>query len=339
MTKLTSITILAASLALPAHAETFTGFVGFGDSLSDKGRFGQLQPPSLDGRFSDGPTWMERVGAEFEQRGLANINLALGGATAGDVNTNDAFYQFQDSLTVRDPANPDDIPLFDLRNFDAQITAFDTIGFDDTVGDNPLVTIFLGGNDFLQGGALTDPFAVVGAIAAGITRLAGLGTQFDSFLVSTQPDTSQGPISAGLTEAERAASTEATLAYNFLLASGLAEVAAVTGVEIEFIDTFGIFNGIFADATAAGLITDRACTDSLTRATPDPLNACFLPGQSDAFLFLDNVHPGSFAHERFGAAVITQIGDRLSPAPVPLPAGLPLMMLGLIGIAAIRKVG
>jgi len=340
MTSFTSITTAAfvsITLAVPATAETFTGFLGFGDSLSDKGRFGQLQPPSLEGRFSDGRTWMEVVGAEFEERGLANINLALGGATAGPENNNDPNFQFVDSLTPRDPNNPDDIPLFDLRNFDAQISAFVDAGFEGALGDNPLISVFLGGNDFLQGGAAADPFAVVGSIAAGITRLASLGDAFDNFIVATQPDLAIGPNSIGLPDAVRAQLTEATLGYNFLLTTALADVAVATGVEIEFIDTFGIFNGIFDEAVSAGLITDRACTDSLSRPTPDPLNACFVPGSSSAFLFVDSVHPSSFAHERLGAAVTAQIAARLPPAPVPLPAGLPLMVLSRAGLAALRK--
>ena len=335
MFRLFCAAILAVLLAGSAGAGPvpFSGFVGFGDSFSDKGRFGQLQPPSNDGRFTDGITWMEMLGGAFADRGLGNFNMALGGATAGPVNLNDAGYALVDSLTPRDPSDPDDIPLLDLRNLSAQVGSFAAAGFDALVGDNPLSAIFIGGNDLLQnpGG---DPNAVIGSIVAGIRQIAALGPQFDSFLVANLPDSSLGPELFYAPQPVKDLVRAQTAGFNLLLSFALDQLAVTDGLEIEVLDLFGATDIAYAEAQAAGLILDDACTDSVVSATFDLSNRCFLPGSSANFLFIDNIHPGDFMQSRWGDAALTQMAGRL--APVPLPAGLPLLLGGLAGLAALR---
>lgn len=314
----------------------FTSFVGFGDSFSDKGRITTLGPPSLDGRFSNGPTWYELIGAEFEKRDLNAFNLALGGATAGPTNVNDPRYLAYDATVPTDPTDPDSFPLFDLRNFDEQISSFVSAGYSAMVGHNPLVTILLGGNDFLQdSGKYLTPQVVVDDIVAGIRRIAGLGSAgtFDSFLVSNLPDFSLSPGSGALSDAERASLSGAIRAYNATLEFNLANLALTDGLEIEVFELFGTFNEIFSDASALGLITDLPCTTDLLDPTP-AFNLCPTPESADAFLFLDGVHVSRFAQSRVGAAALEQIRPGLSP--IPLPAGLPLLLAGLGGLTVLR---
>lgn len=333
------IAVLALSLATAeataAGLDSFTSFVGFGDSFSDKGRITTLGPPSLEGRFSNAPTWYERIGRQFARRGLDSFNMALGGATAGPVNTNDPRYLAYDAVVPTDPTDPDSIPLFELRNFDAQITSFVSAGFSAMVGDNPLVAVLLGANDFLQDPTrYLTPQTVVDDIVAGVRRVASLGGVFDSFIVSNLPDFSLSPGSALLPPAARAALSLAVQDYNARLEISLAALAATDGLEIEVFDLFGTFNDIFADAVGAGLVTDLPCTPDLL--DPAPLfNLCPTPESADAFLFVDNIHVNGFAQSRVGDAALAQIGGRL--APVPLPAGLPLLLAGVGLLAAIRS--
>lgn len=97
--------IMAAAWAAPVVAEEtshlgFEGIVVFGDSLSDTGNFYYISgdtypvsPPYYNGRFSNGPVWIETlapllgVDADFETSWLqyptSADNFATGGANSG----------------------------------------------------------------------------------------------------------------------------------------------------------------------------------------------------------------------------------------------------------------
>lgn len=328
------IIICLAGAGYANPIEPYSGFVGFGDSFSDKGRFGQLQPPSNGGRFTDGITWMEVLGNAFEERGQGNFNMAMGGATAGDVNDNDPDYLVAETLITRDANDPDDIPFFDLGTFSRQVGSFVDASFDTLVGANPLVMIQLGGNDFLQGA--TDASDVIGAIVNGILEVASAGAQFDSFLVANLPDFSIQPEFFNADLAFKADIRAQSIAYNAALEATLASLATATGLEIEIFDFFVETDSIYAEADAAGfLILDDVCTSSLSSPLIDLGNRCFAPGSSSDFLFVDDVHLGDFAHSRWGAAALAQVSDRL--APVPLPAGAPLLLLGIGALVVVRR--
>ncbi|THH36657.1 VPLPA-CTERM sorting domain-containing protein [Aliishimia ponticola] len=317
--------------ALSTTLDTFTGFVGFGDSLSDAGRFGQLIPPSNGGRFTDGITWMEVLGNEFTARGDNAYNMALGGATAGPVNTNLPGFAFVDSITPRDPGDPNDIPLVNLATLSDQVASFAAAGFDSMVGDNPLVTILLGGNDFLQN-PLADPLAVIQNIADGIVQTASLGAQFDSFMVANLPDFSVRPSLFYADAALKADIRSQSIGFNFLLDAAMTSLAGATGLEIEIFDLFSTADAAYQDAISAGVILDDTCVDSLNGLAPDP--ACDEPSESANYLFIDDVHPGDFAQSRWGAAAVAQVQGRLSP--VPLPAGAVLLLTGVAVLAGKR---
>ena len=322
--------------AATASPIPFTGHIGFGDSFSDKGRFGRLQPPSNAGRFTDGITWMEILSNAFSERGQANFNMAMGGATAGPVNTNDLGYLLAELLVTRDPNDPDDIPFFSLGNLSRQISSAVNAGFDTLLGDNPLVTIQLGGNDFQQNPD-ANPLDVIGAIVSGIEEIVALGAQFDNFMIGNLPDFSILPEFFDAPDEEREAIRDQSVQYNLLLSQAMADLATAQDIEIEIFDFFGVTDSIYQEAIDAGLVLDEPCTDTLLAFFPNPGNNCFFPGASEDFLFVDDVHPGDFVHSRWGAAALAQIDNRL--APIPLPASMPLLFAGagLFAVAARRR--
>ncbi|MEM8979163.1 MAG: SGNH/GDSL hydrolase family protein [Pseudomonadota bacterium] len=327
----------AFALSTPASATTltpFTGFVGFGDSFSDKGRLQMLQPPSNAGRFTDGLSWMETLGAEFEARGQANFNMALGGATAGPINTFVPLYEAVEPLAVRDPNDPDDIPFVDLATLDDQIASFAKAGFANQTGDNPLVTMLIGGNDFGQNPAV-DPASVIQEIANGILGVAALGPQYDSFMVANLFDFSIQPSNFNLDPLDKLAIRTQIMLFNNALAQSLSGLSFATGLEIEIFDFFSVNDSMYMEAIDAGLILDDTCTVALATLDFDPNNQCLAPGASEAFLFLDNTHPGDFAHSRWAEAAIAQVESRL--APIPLPSGLMLALGGFGALLVLRR--
>lgn len=89
-------TTLAATSFAAAQSPTGGRIVAFGDSLTDNGNrkatTGNPGAPYFNGRFSNGPTWVEIVSggpmnSPFQGTGIGgNTNLAFGGALAGPGN-------------------------------------------------------------------------------------------------------------------------------------------------------------------------------------------------------------------------------------------------------------
>lgn len=73
--------LLALPLAAQAGSMPFSRIVAFGDSLSDIGNFyrltgGVLPPPPYDnGRFSNGPLWIEYLADDLGMPGRVSISL------------------------------------------------------------------------------------------------------------------------------------------------------------------------------------------------------------------------------------------------------------------------
>jgi outer membrane lipase/esterase len=85
---------LSCLLPLPVSAQSIDGVTTFGDSLSDNGNAFQStggtvppSPPYFNGRFSNGPVWVEGFPAELKLPAGASNNFAFGGATSGTANT------------------------------------------------------------------------------------------------------------------------------------------------------------------------------------------------------------------------------------------------------------
>ena len=82
-------TVSIWAVASVAHAQAYNRMVAFGDSLTDKGSLtvGAPQPPYFDGRFSNGPVWVEDLGfsniAGYGGSTSGNADYALGGADTG----------------------------------------------------------------------------------------------------------------------------------------------------------------------------------------------------------------------------------------------------------------
>lgn len=310
--------------------DAFSGYYAFGDSLSDDGKLDGVIPfasPSVGGRFSNGPVWTELLADQFAAAGSQVINLAIGGATAIGPDLGAA-------------AGPN--RLFDLQGQVGQFTDIGTLGGIFS-GSNPLVSVWMGANDLFD---ILDPFVsttftaldAANAVAAGIRGIAAVGAQFDSFLVVNMPDLGRvpafstllgDPSSFGLAAT---AATALSNAYNAQLALNIDALRA-DGLEVLTFDANALFSEVLNGNTAgdlavfAGMDLRNPCTVSLTNTL---FPSCDNPDQR---LFVDGVHPNRIAHEVIAARVVSAI------APVPLPAGAPLMLMafGALGLVTRRR--
>lgn len=304
--------VTAAVSTVPADASTYTSYYAFGDSLTDDGKLG-LPLPYAGGRFSTGPTWAEYIAEFFSAAGLSTANLALGGATAGDTNTND----------YPDAAQP-------FATFNSQISTFTPLGNSGATGSNPLISVLLGANDIFQGG---DPVAAAMAVGAGLKRLTELGEKFDDFLVSTLPGLGGGD-------------ADPAIAFNIELEKQLVDLEA-GGANIIRVDQAVYQAGLFPRLGELGITNlDGPCVVEPTADSPG--SDCTIIGFeddgtpirdlsiADTYYLIDSVHPTGPVQRAFGEFAIDLIEEDL-PAPIPLPAGLPLLVVGLGAFAWMRR--
>jgi phospholipase/lecithinase/hemolysin len=256
--------LLVIPIAGPAFGSQITQIVAFGDSLSDTGNdliaYGSPQPPYYDGRFSNGPNWIDdlaaKLGVPDPQPSLAGgTNYAYGGATATLQNTGvpDLGQQVQQYLTTSPTANP-----------------------------HALYTVLMGANDFF--GGVTDTAAVAQAVDSSLSTLISAGAK--NILVSNLPPQGITPLIQSEGPAAVAAIDALDVAFNNDLAADVSALrAANPGVTISLLDLYSLTNQLFNDPGAYGF----------TNTTDEGINAP--PGTNlNQYVFWDDVHPTAAAH-------------------------------------------
>jgi outer membrane lipase/esterase len=305
-------TVCALTLSLSVSGLTHAAYskvISFGDSLSDVGNVytatalapGGPTPgaPYFNGRFSDGPVWVETLATGL---GLSPATASLLG---GD-NYSWGGARVSDNSSV--------------PSVQAQIGAVGQTGsyFDNTGGvadPNALYTVLIGGNDInaVDGSTytITDLQSDALAVANSVNALIAAGAE--SVLVGNVPDLGGAPVCDG----NEAACTGATDLFNGFLSAGL---AGVDPSKLIFLDLFTIGQDIQADLAGNGFTNGDA--NCLATAYTGP-------GSCDTYVFWDTLHPTGTAHEI--------IGDAAVAASVPVPAALPLMLSALMGLGAIKR--
>ncbi len=306
--------VVAALASVPAQAGTFSNMFVFGDSLSDThnlflatgGVFPDLnQGPYFDGRYSNGPLWVETLAADL---GLPN------GAKAYLTGGNNYAYAGARTGTGNSPPG-----------VLAQVA-----GLWNGLGDpNALYVVIGGGNDMRDArSAYTTNSAADNAgrqlaANAAVTNLAqSLGFLalhgVKHVLVSDLPDLGGTPEAnfLGLS----AASTDATNRFNALL-PGLLATGAGYGLDMSFLDLAGLLQKVIVDANTNGGakygITDvtEPCKGFVGSVSQ---HACSVS------LFSDALHPSAAAHKLIGEAAFAAV--------VPEPETYALLAFGLIAV-------
>ena len=307
--------VLAASL--PAHAGPYTQMVVFGDSLSDTGNLsiltGGAQPPAgqpyFNGRFSDGPLWVETLATGLGLTGNANPYL-VGGNN----------YAFAGARSGTGNAPPGLL---------AQVGGIWGPGHA-TADANALYVVVAGGNDLRDARsapgntAATRQAAAAAAANNVFTAVGALATKgAKHVLISNLPDLGATPEAAllGVT----AESTDVTNRFNLIMSTfeSILE-GAFAGLDVDFLDMAGIGAAVRADALQNG-----GATFGITNALAPCAGFAFSNGASCAVsLFSDALHPSARAHQLLGQAAL-----RLVPEP-----GTPmLVLLALSALVLVRR--
>ncbi len=288
-TLLAASALSLAALPAPAAAQRVDRITAFGDSYADEGNLWQLlgiapPVPYFTGRFSGGTNYIDTLGQIY---GVTPENFAIGGALAGNTNTNSPFlpgftFQWSSFLAGGGGVFPIVTPTFDA---------------------NDLVTISVGGNDarFYQqtGGTLAGAPAAaglsVGQATTGLNALVNAGAPTISFLAG---NTAILPEIAGDANAQAIRNAYST-AFNAGMQPVLAGYAA-SGVMVHYLDLTLIGQQITANPAGYGLQSAGACA---------PAAQCVADsGYANQFLFfVDNLHLTSRGFAIVGYYVATQL--------------------------------
>lgn len=318
--------VAGATFAPPAKAGDYSALYAFGDSLSDAGNAyiatiatgaEPVSPPYSDGRFSNGPVWVQDLASQLGLPALTpsfagGTDFAVGGAETGS--------------TPVHTANASDLP--------GQLTAFQAAVKAPAAG--ALYTLWIGANDLFdilatpgitQTAALADANAAVANVVNFVAGLAGDGAK--NLLLVTVPNlgvvpaiTAKGPLAE--TEA-----TDLSAYFDQALVAAVGGEAAGAGMHLSVLDSFNLLDSAVADPAAFGFtnVTAPCWTGSYTSASSGTLCSNTTAGQ-DQYLFWDQVHP---------TAAGQQIVADAAFAEVPEPGSLVLLAGGLGGFALLRR--
>lgn len=349
-----------AATAVPVHASTltdrFSSFWVLGDSLSDNQNTARMvgalnaqatvpipfppgSPLQQPGVSSDGFTWAREFTEAFAAAGRPTANLSFGAARASNNGSGPPDLADQISASADFTTNFTFAPGVSLEGTVSKYPdgAGGLMDRQDEWGDDALVTVFIGGNDFLDAAsaigsgpaafeaALGD--AILGtfdAVTENIDALEEAG--INDFLVMNLPDFSVIPQFNGPGAPIGNAVSGAARLYNTLLEDYLSTLRRrdvnVTSVDIfsaltdaDRIDRFGLTE------------VDNACVSVVNPVT----------GNCDGFLFFDNIHPTAQGHRLVADLAVERLSDTYTLQPVPLPAPILMLITALGGTLLMRR--
>ncbi|MEL6109245.1 MAG: SGNH/GDSL hydrolase family protein [Planctomycetota bacterium] len=269
------LTVFIATSCGAANGQPpYSSLVVFGDSLSDTGNtFAAVGIPPAEtyfqGRYSNGPVWIDFLQGRL---GLADdrvLNLAVGGSQTGQ--------------GVEEPPSG----IFETPPG----LVLPTVGFQihqylaTAVVDPDQLTIVGGGsNDLLTA---KSPFQIATNLDSHVRQLAAAGA--DEFLVPAIPPVGSTPLVNGGFQGFLL--NLQTWRTNRLINRRMDAIEVELGVTIHRLDTFGLgLAGIFAPQLFGFTNTTNAALDDIAQGL-------ITPEEGASYFFWDVLHPTSKAHE------------------------------------------
>ncbi|MFN6567220.1 SGNH/GDSL hydrolase family protein [Dendronalium sp. ChiSLP03b] len=308
--------LVSLMLPLKVSAQSYDDIYVFGDSFSDTGNVFNLTsgaiPPSptyFNGRFSDGPVWVEYLASELKLTVNPNTNFAFGGATTGFENVG--------------------LPIF--PGLQQQINDFTTAHL--SADPNALYIVWAGINDYLDYffNNIPNPTQSVANLSAAITSLAAVGAQ--DIMVVNLPDLGKFPVTGGNSHFSYLSSLIST--HNSGLAASLNYLSQKLSPDINIIpvDVNDLFDRAIANPEEFGFtnVTDSCIGDS-------PVVPIDIPTQPircipDKFLFWDEVHPTTATHKLIEGFAFSA----LLKASVPEPSAVLGVLVFGVSAVLLRK--
>ncbi|MEM7066412.1 MAG: SGNH/GDSL hydrolase family protein [Cyanobacteria bacterium P01_B01_bin.77] len=375
-TKLSLVGLISISVLSPVEvsAATFSKLYVFGDSLSDAGNVFNAtlavndlpvapgivvppvsppDPPYFQGRNSNGPVWVEYL-ADGLELSLTNstelsvltptlpvpspITLTVDGPAVspffnGTLSTTGVNFAFGGAQTGFQGSTDfgELIPgvLTQVGWFETDLALANA-----TADPNALYVVWAGANDYWGADLGDDPDVLtsqsVSNLETAVQQLYATGAR--NFLVPNLPDLGRTPRGL-ISDSESQRLSNLALTHNSLLDDAIGNLGLLPGNQILALDAFSLFNQAISDPAVFGYsnVTDGCLLVSTC------LNN---PASQDSFLFWDDRHPTTAAHQELAQA--TFIGPLAmktpgaSPTAVPEPSSM-LTLVAIAGAAVARR--
>lgn len=314
---------VAVPAAMARAEEPYSSVAVFGDSLSDRGRIpGLIQqqnpafplrfpvsPPYFGARFSNGPTYAERLPGLLGLDAEPGRNFAVGGAET-------------DSGNIANPLLAQGgVTLPGIRD---QIGAYTGTG--GRFGASDLVILYGGANDYFAwlggtpspAGLQAEVARTVGNIEADVRRLAAAGAR--TILVPNVPDLGATPSFRGT--AGQALASALSAGHAEALNRQMGALARELDVQIVVADFATGLKTVLADPARFGFgnVTE-ACVASAT-SLPSYVTPGSVCGDPESRLFWDGVHPTALGHQLLAEYAADTL---MAPTTIGAQAGLALL--------------
>jgi phospholipase/lecithinase/hemolysin len=280
----TGFFLLSLMFPLKVSAQNYDQIYVFGDSFSDTGNVFNFtngaippNPTYFNGRFSNGPVWVEYLASKLGLTFNPKTNFAFGGATTGTKNLGISL----------------------LPGLKQQINDFTTVN--KSADPKALYIIWAGTNDYLEYfyHNIPNPTKSVANLSAAITSLAGVGAE--NILVVNLPDLGKFPVTGGNIQTASILSTF-TNAHNSNLTTTINLLNQELSSETHIIplDVNSLYNRLIEDRQKFGLtnVTD-SCIGYLS-VVPIKVPVKPVLCNPDKFLFWDELHPTTATHQLIG---------------------------------------
>lgn len=312
---LPALTLALAGLTAAGGAQAYSNAYFFGDSLSDTGNIftltGGATPaaPYFNGRFSNGPVWVEtladRLGLPLTDTASlqGGNNFAFGGARTSGGSIPSLLTQVGSVTTPAGSLDPSALYVVvaggnDLRDARSAFPTMDAAG---------------------AAGRLAAAQTAAGNVRTALQLLAADGARH--VLVANVPDLGATPeaFALGLVAPSSDVSTQFNAQFGSVLSFGQG-----LGLTMSFLDMAGLSAAIRGDALFNG-----GATYGITNAlTPCGTFQGSVGIACSVSLFSDALHPSAAAHLILGNA---------AAALVPEPETYAMMLLGLAAVVAATR--
>ncbi len=340
------VTFLPFLLPLGATAATFDKIYVFGDSLSDSGNVFNVtkvgnsldptipidppSPPYFNGRYSNGPNWVDYLANSMRVNlvpstalavgspivilptGEVGINFSFNGATTNQ-SVNFAFGGATSGLTnAGDPRLPG--VLREVQAFTNDLSVANR-----SADSEALYIVWAGGsNDYVAGNSSGNIFAE--NVSGGITSLFNAGAR--NILVLNVPDLGKTPRAFSRGSKEANLRTQVSQEFNASLARALSNLSqTLPGVNLITFDSAALFQDAIANPEKYGFT-------NVTESCLNSVNLTICPNPNN-YLFWDDLHPTTAAHAILGELALKKLTSESKTVPEPASS----VSIGMLGLA------
>ncbi|BBD68192.1 GDSL family lipase [Nostoc commune NIES-4072] len=314
----TGFLLLSLIFPLKVLAKDYDNIYVFGDSFSDSGNVlnatNGVIPPSptyYNGRFSNGPIWVDYLASDLGLTLNLKNNFAFGGATTGTEN----------------------IGLPSLPGLQQEINSFVSA---QTADPNALYIIWAGTNDYLSYffGGVPNPTNTVGNLSAALTSLVADGAR--DIMVVNLPDLGKLPFANFDSQRSNLFNTFSST-HNSSLNTTLKSLRQQLDPDINIIElnVNSLFDRIIAAPDEFGFTNvTNSCISKDLSVVPIDVPTQQVLCNPEKFVFWDEVHPTTKTHKLIGELAFSA----LNLASVPEPsAALGILAYSVLGAVSLLK--